>query len=113
MNHEQGMRTPPDYLASGLDIVFVGINPGLQSARVGHYFATPTNRFWTALNRSGLLTEPLDAGTDDQVLRQGIGFTDVVKRPSNSASKLPYTVPSVQLNPGRHPASAKAWSVPP
>ncbi len=82
------MKTLPDYLAPGLDIVFVGINPGAHSARVGHYFASPTNRFWPAINRSGLLTESLDAQTDHRCIGQGIGFTDVVKRPSKSASQL-------------------------
>lgn len=82
------MNTLPDYLAPGLDIVFVGINPGTRSAEVGHYFATPTNRFWPAINRSGLLAEPLTAETDHRVMQHGIGLTDVVKRPSNSASKL-------------------------
>ena len=82
------MNTLPDYLRPGLDIVFVGLNPGLHSARVGHYFAAPRNRFWTAINRSGLLAEPLEAETDDRALQQGIGFTDVVKRPSSGASDL-------------------------
>ena len=82
------MKTLPDYLAPGLDIVFVGINPGAYSAEVGQYFATPTNRFWPAVNRSGLLATPLSSSTDHTAVQQGIGFTDVVKRPSNSASKL-------------------------
>ena len=82
------MKTLPDYLTPGLDIVFVGINPGAYSAEVGHYFATPTNRFWPAINRSWLLSQPLSSSTDHMALQQGIGFTDVVKRPSNSASKL-------------------------
>ena len=82
------MKTLPDYLRPGLDIVFVGINPGAYSARVGHYFATPRNRFWSAINRSGLLAEPVDAENDHLVLEQGIGLTDVVKRPSSSASNL-------------------------
>ncbi len=82
------MRTLPDYLKRGLDIVFVGINPGAYSAQVGHYFATPRNRFWQAINRSGLLSEPLGPETDYKALEQGIGFTDVVKRPSNSAASL-------------------------
>lgn len=82
------MKTLPDYLAPGLDIVLVGLNPGLYSARVGHYFAAPSNRFWTAINRSGLLKEPLDAFTDYKILEQGVGFTDVVKRPSSGASDL-------------------------
>ena len=82
------MKTLPDHLTTGLDIVFVGINPGAHSAEVGHYFATPANRFWPAINRSGLLAEPLSPSTDHQALRHGIGLTDVVKRPSSSASKL-------------------------
>ena len=82
------VNTLPDYLAPGLDIVFVGINPGARSAEVGHYFATPTNRFWSAINRSSLLAEPLSSDTDHRVLQHGIGLTDVVKRPSNSAAKL-------------------------
>ena len=71
-----------------LPVVFVGINPGVRSVEVGHYFATPQNRFWTALNRSRILEQPLTSEMDYQGLDQGIGFTDVVKRPSNSASKL-------------------------
>ena len=43
------MKTLPDYLAPGLDIVFVGINPGRYSAEVGHYFATSRNRTRTPI----------------------------------------------------------------
>jgi TDG/mug DNA glycosylase family protein len=82
------METLPDYITPGLDIVFVGLNPGLYSARVGHYFAAPTNRFWPAINRSGLLREPMDARTDYKMLEQGMGLTDVVKRPSGGMSDL-------------------------
>ena len=32
-------RALPDYLAPGLDVIFVGINPGLYSATVGQYYA--------------------------------------------------------------------------
>ena len=82
------MHTLPDYLEPGLDIVFVGINPGERSAEVAHYFATPANRFWRAANQAGVFSPSLSPETDHQALGQGIGFTDVVKRPTNSASKL-------------------------
>ena len=84
------MDTLPDYLCSGLDIVFVGINPGAYSAQVGHYFATPRNRFWAALNGSGLVQagKLLGPADDEQMNGYGIGFTDLVKRPSSSASNL-------------------------
>ena len=82
------MQTLPDYLRPGLDIVFVGINPGLSSVRAGHYFASPRNRFWPALNASGLLGEDLTPQTDERVLQHGIGLTDLVKRPTPGASSL-------------------------
>ena len=82
------MNTLPDLLEPGLDIVFVGINPGRFSAKIGHYFSTPRNRFWPAINRSGLLDRPMSADDDHLALRQGIGFTDVGKLPSSSASDL-------------------------
>ena len=39
-------RTIPDVLGPELDVVFVGIKPGLWSGAVGHHFARPGNRFW-------------------------------------------------------------------
>ena len=85
-----GMDTLPDYLRPGLEIVFVGINPGAYSARVGRYFARPANRFWPALNRSGLVDagRALGPADDARMSDYGIGFTDVVKRASGSASDL-------------------------
>ena len=88
--------TLPDYLARGLSILFVGINPGLYSVRQGHYFARRSNRFWPALSRSRL-SEPIRSALaketlvpeDDAILLDfGIGFTDVVKRPTRNASEL-------------------------
>jgi TDG/mug DNA glycosylase family protein len=78
----------PDYLQKDLDIIFVGLNPSLYSARVGHYFANPRNRFWTALNRSGLVGRELSPEQDASLLDYRIGFTDVVKRPTPQASGL-------------------------
>ena len=81
------VRTLPDLLRPGLDLVFVGINPGEESARRGHYYAHPGNAFWPALSASGLTTRPVTT-EDDRALAAGelgtnglaIGFTDVVKR---------------------------------
>ena len=80
-------RTLPDYLQPGLDLVFVGINPGLYSVQRRHYFARLTSRFWTAFSasklservRRALGTDTLRAEHDAELLRFGIGFTDVVK----------------------------------
>lgn len=75
-------RTLPDYLDSGLDIVFVGLNPSQYSADVGHYFANPRNRFWTAFNLAGLVNRHFTPEEDADLLALGIGLTDVVKRPT-------------------------------
>ena len=82
------LSTLPDYLQKGLDIVFVGLNPSLYSVKVGHYFANPRNRFWPALNRSGLVPREVAAGQDASLLDHRIGFTDVVKRPTAQGSGL-------------------------
>jgi len=80
--------TLPDYLEPGLDIVFVGLNPSLYSVKVGHYFANPRNRFWPAMNRSGLVDRELSPEQDASLLADHIGFTDVVKRPTAQGSGL-------------------------
>lgn len=73
--------TLPDLLRPGLDLVFVGINPGEASARAGHYYAHPGNRFWAALSASGLVPRAVGPLDDTWVAEAcGIGFTDVVKR---------------------------------
>lgn len=85
------MRTLPDYLEPGLAVVSVGLNPSPVSVRAGWYFANPRNRFWRALNASGLLAAPVEPGPGVHELvlaRERIGFTDVVKRSTASASSL-------------------------
>jgi TDG/mug DNA glycosylase family protein len=75
------LRTLPDLLRPGLDLVFVGMNPSEYSARARHYYAHPGNAFWPALSASPLVERSL-APEDDRALpaSHGIGFTDVVKR---------------------------------
>lgn len=88
--------TLPDLLTSNLDVVFVGINPSIYSAERGRYFARPGNRFWPSLSRSilsaqarrGLGVDVLGPEHDRSLQRYGIGFTDVVKRPTVKASDL-------------------------
>jgi mismatch-specific thymine-DNA glycosylase len=78
----------PDYLRTGLDLVFVGINPGTKSAAAGHHYAGPGNHFWPLLHESGLVTEPLKYPDDKRVLEWGIGLTNMVARPSPSITDL-------------------------
>lgn len=82
------MNTLPDYLKEDLDIVLVGLNPSQVSVERGHYFANPRNRFWRAFNESGLVDAPVAMEEDQKLIDYGIGFTDLVKRPSRQASAL-------------------------
>lgn len=85
------MQTLPDYLAPDLPLLSIGLNPSVNSALAGFYFATPQNRFWKALNASALVQAPLVPGVEAmQILfeRDRIGFTDVVKRPSRRGGEL-------------------------
>jgi TDG/mug DNA glycosylase family protein len=71
-----------------LPLVFVGLNPGLTSARKGHYYAGPGNLFWRALAHAGLTPRILHPEEDHLLTTFGIGVTDVVKRPSRSITDL-------------------------
>ena len=85
------MNTLPDAVRNGLRALAVGINPSLPSVRAGFYFANPRNRFWPALNASRLVDAPLEPGPDSVavlVQRYGIGFTDIVKRPTAGSAEL-------------------------
>ena len=44
-----------DVIAPNPRILFVGINPSLRSAAVGHHFAGPGNPFWRLLYGSRLV----------------------------------------------------------
>lgn len=85
------MSTLPDAIREGLRALAVGINPSLPSVRMGFYFANPRNRFWPALDASRLVDARLEPGPEAvEVLvgRYGIGFTDIVKRPTAGSAEL-------------------------
>lgn len=77
-----------DIVDEGLDVIFVGINPGLQSAMRGHSFATPGNRMWTALHRSGFTPYRLRPEQERDLLHLGLGLTTIVRTPTVRASDL-------------------------
>ena len=78
----------PDYLRPGLDVVFVGINPGLASAAAGHHYAGRTNHFWPLLYEAGFTAEPLTHEDDRRCPEFGIGLTNLVDRPSRGIDDL-------------------------
>lgn len=78
----------PDLIADDLEVLFCGINPGLSSAAAAHHFATPGNRFWPALYRSGFTPALLTGERDRELLDFGYGVTSLVRRPTKGVSEL-------------------------
>jgi TDG/mug DNA glycosylase family protein len=81
-------KTVPDVIASGLDVLFVGINPGLYSAAIGHHFGRPGNRFWPALHDGGFTPHLLRPHEERELLTWRLGITNIVERASARADEL-------------------------
>jgi double-stranded uracil-DNA glycosylase len=81
-------KTLPDVVAPGLSVLFCGINPGLYSAATGHHFARPGNRFWPALHQSGCTPRQLRPAEQEELLKYGLGITNVVARATARADEL-------------------------
>ena len=81
-------RTVPDAVADGLDVLFCGINPGLYSGATGHHFARPGNRFWPTIHRAGFTPRQLRPDEEDELVRLGIGITNIVVRTTANAAEL-------------------------
>jgi len=78
----------PDVIAPDLDVLFCGITPSLTSAERGHHFARPGNRFWPALHLAGLTPRRLTPDEDRELLRYGLGITNLAGRPTRTAAEL-------------------------
>ncbi|MED1201642.1 mismatch-specific DNA-glycosylase [Heyndrickxia acidicola] len=82
------MKSIPDHIVSGLDILFVGFNPSMRSSETGHHYANPHNRFWKILYKSGLTPCILDPSEDYRLLGFGYGLTNIVERPTKAADQI-------------------------
>jgi double-stranded uracil-DNA glycosylase len=82
------VETLEDLLRPGLRAICVGINPAPTSVSAGHYYQGRLGQgFYERLRRAGLL--PRAPGWDDDLaFEHGIGFTDVVKRPTAKAAEV-------------------------
>jgi TDG/mug DNA glycosylase family protein len=69
-------------------ILFVGINPSLRSAEVGHHFAGPGNPFWRLLHAARLVPEPLTFADDARLPEWGLALTNIVPRATREAAEL-------------------------
>jgi TDG/mug DNA glycosylase family protein len=78
----------PDVMADDLAVIFVGINPSLYSAAVGHHFARPGNRFWPALFAGGFTPRQFSPFEDQTLPAHDIGLTNFVGRATARADEL-------------------------
>ena len=71
-----------DHIRPGVQILFVGINPGIRSAALGHHFAGYSNRFWKLLYDARLVSEPLTYEEDWRLPEWRLGITNIISRAS-------------------------------
>lgn len=81
-------RKIADVIGPGLRVLFCGINPSLYSAAIGHHFGRPGNRFWPALHLGGFTPRLFSPYEDRDLLRLGLGLTNLVARATAAADEL-------------------------
>jgi double-stranded uracil-DNA glycosylase len=69
-----------DRVGTAPRVLFVGINPGVRSAAIGHHFAGYSNRFWKLLFDAGLVPEELRSEDDHRLIEFGYGITNLIAR---------------------------------
>ncbi|KKK21919.1 hypothetical protein ARAM_002032 [Aspergillus rambellii] len=78
-----------DTLPPNLDLLLVGVNPGIMTGATGFAYAHPSNLFWKLLHSSGIT--PIRHPPSDTYRLPGlynIGNTNIVERPTRDASML-------------------------
>ncbi|MGH2703338.1 MAG: uracil-DNA glycosylase family protein [Actinomycetota bacterium] len=84
------VETLADLLPQSPRAVCVGINPAPPSVAAGHYFqGRQGQRFYARLRQAGLIRPTGSGFEDDDAVAAGIGFTDVVKRPTARSDDVP------------------------
>ena len=81
-------RGVPDIVGPNLKVLFVGFNPSPRSAELGHNYAGRGNQFWRLLAESRLTPRLLKPEEDRELLRYGLGLTNLVARPTVGSSDL-------------------------
>ena len=77
-----------DVITERPKILFVGINPGETSGKVGHHFAGPGNPFWRLLHAAGLTPIVLRADEDQRLAEFGYALTNIASRTTKTAAEL-------------------------
>ena len=78
----------PDVIGENLAVLFCGINPGAEAARVGHHFVGRSNRFWRVLHLAGFTPLQIQPADDRSLLGFGYGLTTVVPRATRRADEV-------------------------
>jgi TDG/mug DNA glycosylase family protein len=81
-------KSVPDVIEPDLRVLLTGINPGLYTAVIGHHFGRPGNRFWPALFASGFTDRLLSPFEERELLKYGLGITNLVNRATAAADEL-------------------------
>ena len=83
------VETLADLLRPDLRAVCVGVNPSPVSVSAGHYYQGRVGQgFWQRLRRANVLQATGSGFEDDAAFAAGVGFTDIVKRPTARADGL-------------------------
>lgn len=78
-----------DVIVPNLITLFIGLNPGIQTAVQGHAYAHPSNRFWKLLHSSGCTTRLCHPSEDGDLPELfSLGNTNIVARPTRNGSEL-------------------------
>ena len=75
-------------LASGLAVVFCGINPGRFSDAAAAHFANPRNDFWRLLHAAGFTSRLYEPAEQFALLEEGIGVTNAADRTTPGSGDL-------------------------
>lgn len=79
-----------EVLRPDLNLVICGTAASKVSAAKRQYYAGPGNRFWEVLAATGLTPHLLDPSEFREVLKFGIGLTDVVKDQSGMDASITF-----------------------
>ena len=78
----------PDLLERNLKIVFCGTAAGKTSDERQEYYAHIGNRFWHTLHMIGLTPRQLEPSQYGELLKYGMGLTDLVKSVAGNDREL-------------------------
>jgi TDG/mug DNA glycosylase family protein len=95
-----GVPLPP-LLAKGLDVVFVGTEPGGESLRRQQYYADLSNKFYEHLNETNFTPRRFRPAEFRDLLGFGVGLDDVYDAPDDLRARLEMVAPrAVCFNSG-------------